>query len=42
MLGYGATKAIGMGKEQARAITFEIDIEMSRLAVVLALVCSFN
>jgi len=37
MLGYGASKAIGMGEQQARAITFEIGIEMSGLAVVLAL-----
>ncbi len=36
-LGYGASKALGMGERQARAITFEIGIEMSGLAVVLAL-----
>ncbi|HBP63374.1 MAG TPA: symporter [Desulfosporosinus sp.] len=36
-LGYGASKAIGMGENQARAITFEVGIEMSGLAVVLAL-----
>lgn len=35
--GYGASKALGMGERQARAITFEIGIEMSALAVVLAM-----
>lgn len=37
LLGYGASKALGMGERQARAITFEIGIEMSGLAVVLAI-----
>jgi len=36
-LGYGISKAVGMTEKKARAITFEIGIEMSGLAVVLAM-----
>lgn len=37
LLGYGISKAIGMEENKARAICFEVGIEMSGLAVVLAL-----
>ncbi|TWH51963.1 bile acid:sodium symporter family protein [Sporomusa sp. KB1] len=37
LFGYGTSKALGLGERQARAITFEIGIEMSGLAVVLAI-----
>jgi len=36
-LGYGISKAIGMEENKARAICFEVGIEMSGLAVVLAM-----
>jgi len=36
-LGYGISKAIGMAENKARAICFEVGIEMSGLAVVLAM-----
>ncbi|MGL5512825.1 MAG: bile acid:sodium symporter family protein [Sporomusa sp.] len=36
-LGYGSSKLLGLGERQARAVTFEIGIEMSGLAVVLAI-----
>jgi len=36
-LGYGFSKAIGMAEKKARAICFEVGIEMSGLAVVLAM-----
>ena len=36
-LGYGISKAIGMAESKARAICFEVGIEMSGLAVVLAM-----
>lgn len=37
ILGYGISKAIGMEENKARAICFEVGIEMSGLAVVLAM-----
>jgi len=37
ILGYGVSKAIGMEENKARAICFEVGIEMSGLAVVLAM-----
>jgi BASS family bile acid:Na+ symporter len=37
ILGYGTSKAIGMTENKARAICFEVGIEMSGLAVVLAI-----
>ena len=36
-LGYGIAKTIGMAEKKARAICFEVGIEMSGLAVVLAI-----
>lgn len=38
LLGYGASRTIGLGQKQARAIAFEIGMENSGLAVALALV----
>jgi Predicted Na+-dependent transporter len=37
ILGYGTSKVIGMEENKARAICFEVGIEMSGLAVVLAM-----
>lgn len=37
LFGYGVSKAIGMEETKARAICFEVGIEMSGLAVVLAM-----
>jgi bile acid:Na+ symporter, BASS family len=38
LLGYSASRTIGLGQQQARAIAFEIGMENSGLAVALALV----
>lgn len=38
LLGYGASRTVGLGEKKARAIAFEIGMENSGLAVALALV----